>query len=328
MLMDPLNQDVFPAPVFKMGGVNFELMDNFINIKQQMMTSKARMKDFGSIPATQGRGKFQYFVGDKSASEKRWRWQDSKLLEHSPIEREALEHFALDCVAAQLPLGRDGYSIDPGFVMTREALVQGPHRDYPGYGDLYTHDRGMHDLGDHANENIPDKTDLDKPETRFLPWILHLPLVKEGMELNYWPEYRKSLPPIRIHIPFGTFLIVRVDAVHGGIFGRRGNVRLHIAYTPKGSAILTKGREWALQGDFLPEAVINYHAALGAPDAGQFQRKLDLLKPDITDYSDPVGVNDCDTSHPVTYTDPTYLDRLLPRRALYRMEVFENIKDM
>jgi hypothetical protein len=45
----------------------------------------------------------------------------------------------------------------------------------------------------------------------------------------------------------------------------------------------------------------------------------------INDYSDPINEHDCDTSYPVTYTNPTYLDGLLPRRALYRMAMFENI---
>ena len=39
---------------------------------------------------------------------------------------------------------------------------------------------------------------------------------------------------MRIHIPFGLFLIIRGDVVHGGVFGSPGNIRLHVVFKENG----------------------------------------------------------------------------------------------
>lgn len=320
-LVDPWNPMVFPNPVFRIGGVSEEFMSYFLSLKFRLTASKARMKDFGRIPATGGQGKFQYLVGDKSVSERRWQWQDCKLLQNAPLETRAIEQFALAHVATQLPLGIDGYRIDPGFVMTHKAVVQGPHRDFTGYESLYN--EIYEGLGGELQE-----PNFSKSETAFLPWVLHCPLCKEGMELNYWPETRKNQPPVRIHIPFGTFLLSRVDAVHGGIFGSQGNIRLHIAYTPLADAIAIKGKELQMVAtdDRPSEGDIQRHIDLGATQSGQHQRKLDLLKDDIGEYRDPKGVDDCERGYPIAFEEPTYAQRLAKRNAaVWDSTIMDNI---
>lgn len=320
-LVDPWNRMVFPNPVFRVGGVSEEFMSYFLSLKYRLTASKARMKDFGRIPATGGQGKFQYLVGDKSVSERRWQWQDCKLLQNAPLETRAIEQFALAHVATQLPLGIEGYRIDPGFVMTHKAVVQGPHRDFTGYESLYNE---MYE----GLKGELQEPNFSKSETAFLPWVLHCPLCKEGMELNYWPETRKNQPPVRIHIPFGTFLLSRVDAVHGGIFGSQGNIRLHIAYTPLAEAIAIKGKElqMAATDDRPSESDIQRHMDLGATESGHHQRKLDLLKDDIGEYRDPKGVDDCERGYPIAFEEPTYAQRLAKRNAaVWDSTIMDNI---
>ena len=74
--------------------------------------------------------------------------------------------------------------------------------------------------------------------TVLLLYILHLPLCEEGLYLNIWENPDDdSVPPLRIYVPFGAFLVLRMDVVHGGVFGSSGNVHLHIAFRPKKTAI-------------------------------------------------------------------------------------------
>lgn len=314
-LTDPLFATMFPPQLFQLGGVPHHFMTHFLQLKQLLTTTNARMREFGKIPCTGGSGKFQYMVGSKAASESQWDWQNCKLLKQAPTEAtQALHDFAVGLVASLLPLGCQGYRIDPGFVMTQKPFVQGPHRDYPGYNELYHNNP-------ETDGSIPN---LDKIETRFLPWVLHLPLVEEGMELNYWPHDRKAEPPLRIHIPFGTYLMMRVDAVHGGILGNAGNIRLHIAYSPLAKAIEEKGKEWMMeqkqknhnnQGDVLTDEIIKRHKGLGAMETGQQQRELDLLKSQLSDYHDPTGVDDCNCKYPITFKDDGYKQRLLAQNG-------------
>jgi hypothetical protein len=172
---------------------------------------------------------------------------------------------------------------------------------------------------------------LDAVETDFFPWILKCLLMNEGMELNYWPEYRKNKPPIRVCIPFGSFLVLRVDAVHGGIFGTNGNTRLHVTFIPLKSAITKKADQLNLREEKVHAEVLKRfwrlgasgdgHSTLGASGDGHSTFEQDLLltrdednKREIDYYSCVEGfnmVNDCDRSYPLTFSDPTFNDRLI-----------------
>jgi hypothetical protein len=76
---------------------------------------------------------------------------------------------------------------------------------------------------------------------RDLPWVLHVPLCKEGMMLHVWPTERdkethsapkfenfKLGPPKYVHIAFGDAILLRGDVAHGGCFGSPGNCRFHM----------------------------------------------------------------------------------------------------
>ena len=111
----------------------------------------------------------------------------------------------------------DKYKIS--LLLTKKARPQRAHSDY----------MHLHTIKDAEN----------------LPWLVHVPLTEEGAYINVWPGpfmYREDpkdanvnnhddLPKhaVRVFIPFGMFLCLRADVVHGGAFGGCGNTRLHIA---------------------------------------------------------------------------------------------------
>ena len=367
-LVDPFYPKIFPGAMFQYGGVPVKTMAHLIAIKQALMTddddtpaaaaaaggsaatptasgdetpaaasspSKRKkkpgcMKRFGKLNYTRKNGSFFYFVEDKSTMVP---WFADKDLNKYPSQeaRQTLIDFAEHHVQNLLPLGAGGYRADPGFVMTQKADVQAPHRDYKKYHDLYDNDIDKAVAASNISNSVGlgDYRNVTKPETQFLPWVLHLPIVKEGMWLNYWPDAMRDQPPVRFHIPFGTFLMLRVDAVHGGIFGKPGNVRLHIAFTPVANTIQKKGTEWiqeqktraAASSDntdaagrtpLLTEAVVKKHKKLGAPEAGIEQRELDKLE-DYRDYYQTGDVNECNRDYEYKATfheDDEYQRRL------------------
>jgi len=244
---------------------------------------------------------------------------------------QAVEAFAKELVMNYLPLGKGGYRTDLGFVMTNIATVQAPHRDYQGYGDIYFNDERDEDAGS------SDKRNITKPVTAFLPWILHCPVVEEGMFLNYWPDSRKDKCPIRIHIPFGTYLLTRVDAVHGGIFGQAGNIRLHIAFSPLQKVIAQRAIVLKKHhpGEMTDE-VIEKFRRLGAPEYGMDTRKLDSLNSTLVDkesnkcecneYYVPNDIDDCE-EYKITYEDMGYKARFLARNKDWDPSCLGNVKN-
>ena len=66
-------------------------------------------------------------------------------------------------------------------------------------------------------------------------YVLHMPLMKEGMALRVERKDAagKSLEVISLLIPFGSCLVVRADVRHSGCYGSPGNKRLHAAIVPK-----------------------------------------------------------------------------------------------
>jgi hypothetical protein len=152
-------QEVFHPALFKVGGVNVERMTSFRKINDAYSTSTS-IHSWRGITTTTGNGKYIVLRNDNQS------WQQSLFAKNLEDEMKCLEGF-VKWVAGQLPLGEVGYVISPGFVRTEEAEAQSPHRDFKGYGN----------------------TELDAVETDFSPWILHCPLMNEGMELNYWPEW-------------------------------------------------------------------------------------------------------------------------------------------
>ena len=78
-------------------------------------------------------------------------------------------------------------------------------------------------------------------KARDMPWVVHVPLCKEGMMLHIWPTQRdqathadagrekfKLGTPKLIFVAFGDYLLLRADVCHGGCFGSKGNMRFHM----------------------------------------------------------------------------------------------------
>ena len=54
-----------------------------------------------------------------------------------------------------------------------------------------------------------------------------MPTCKHGMYLYIWDVDAPGLKKTLLHIPFGSFLVLRDDVWHGGIIGGEGNIRVH-----------------------------------------------------------------------------------------------------
>jgi hypothetical protein len=64
-----------------------------------------------------------------------------------------------------------------------------------------------------------------------VPFILHLPLCKDGLALQIWSTWEgdrtSHVRPKLIFVPFGCALLLRADTYHAGCYGTKGNLRLH-----------------------------------------------------------------------------------------------------
>jgi hypothetical protein len=88
----------------------------------------------------------------------------------------------------------------------------------------------------HEGIGITPKTHLDFPKAEFMkkgrvPFILHLPLCKEGLALQIWSTWEgdrtSHIRPKLIFVPFGCALLLWADIYHAGCYGTKGNLRLH-----------------------------------------------------------------------------------------------------
>ncbi len=103
----------------------------------------------------------------------------------------------------------------PGLIITLESFPQIPHCDFVSSvsGSMNT------------QEGV---------------WVLHLPLCVEGAQLNVWGTPlggKRKGSPLKVFIPFGSYILLRGDVTHGGCFGRTGNVRFHMVLYPIGSKV-------------------------------------------------------------------------------------------
>lgn len=85
-----------------------------------------------------------------------------------------------------------------------------------------------------------------------MPWIVHVPLCREGMMLHVWPTQRdlgthaleaeklKLGTPRLVYVAFGDYLLLRADVCHGGCFGSKGNMRFHMVLRKKDCPLETK----------------------------------------------------------------------------------------
>ena len=66
-------------------------------------------------------------------------------------------------------------------------------------------------------------------------FVLHMPLMKEGMALRLEKKNSAGVCQeiISIRVPFGSAIVARADLKHSGVHGSPGNKRLHAAIVPK-----------------------------------------------------------------------------------------------
>ena len=67
-------------------------------------------------------------------------------------------------------------------------------------------------------------------DTKENVFFLHIPLTEEGSFIRALVGSKKGEKiEKKIHIPFGTFLVLPSYVYHAGVYGNKGNYRLHIA---------------------------------------------------------------------------------------------------
>lgn len=270
------------TPQFRSGVVSIDEMEYLQSLKGELDESNfVKLTQTKSENGSHGGG-YYYLQGCVKG------WQDHPILKQKGAK--ALERFA-ERACRELPLQQEGYRADPGFVLTRKATAQSPHRDYQGYGD-------------NGKKNLES----------LYPWVLHCPLCKEGMSLNYFPEADPKAKPLRIMIPFGTFLLARADAVHSGVFGSKGNVRLHIAFWVLQAAVKREIQELEQRGHTIPQDEKKAAILRGVAEHGKYEeRKLDLLQAhnEIIKYYDPDGKEALFSRKICLKEDSSYISSLL-----------------
>jgi hypothetical protein len=126
-------------------------------------------------------------------------------------------------ISQEILLDQDlGQVKQPGLLSNTKLMVtldhQTPHWDFVGWRDVKAHD---------------------------MPWVVHVPLCREGMMLHVWPtepdeathssklENFQNGQPKLVHIAFGNCLILRADVCHGGCLVSKGNMRFHMVLCKK-----------------------------------------------------------------------------------------------
>ena len=67
--------------------------------------------------------------------------------------------------------------------------------------------------------------DCECNENNIHSWIFHVPICARGSYIYIWDV--ENMSKTLVHIPLGSFLVLREDVWHGGIVGGEGNVRVH-----------------------------------------------------------------------------------------------------
>jgi hypothetical protein len=171
------------------------------------------------IPGNPGTSYYQFhWMTSKKefADTKSHNWRDNSLLQDTTCySLESMIHQIMDRLATQgdivLETREECWEFYPSIVFTKgSASHQKPHLDFP-MANLMRAGR--------------------------VPYVLHLPLCKEGLALQIWRCWDETQPlekisPRFIFVPFGSALLLRADVYHAGCYGSKGNLRLHAMIFP------------------------------------------------------------------------------------------------
>ena len=157
-------------------------------------------------------------VGWKEGGDKTTRWMEELIKDwtvmnghhqiFSPVAVAQINNFG---TAILKGLGfkqvtKKTHSIAPGVVYTENSYNQAAHIDF-------------------------DETEKPAVEKS---WILHLPLQKEGLLLSVWDLPIKDdarntgAQHEYVFVPFGSYICLRSDVLHSGVYGSTGNSRFHM----------------------------------------------------------------------------------------------------
>ena len=202
-LMASLITDVKPDHRFKM----------IINLSQEI-----RRND--GVTRLNERG-FYYMAHWKKSMQAPFEWQeqmtddwkksneDHRIFSHSSVVQ--IETFG-KAILKRLgfkTVTRSTHSFAPGLVYTEIPYPQDAHLDF-----------------DESNMAAAQKS-----------WIIHMPLQKEGMLLSVWDlpidddqlqELSGDAKHQYMFVPFGSYIALRADVLHSGVYGSSGNSRFHM----------------------------------------------------------------------------------------------------
>lgn len=176
----------------RVGNVPLQTMVNLINVKA---SHRREYKGWKKITKT----KTYFNIANEGEVTDKAQWN---MIKYNELGSRAINSFLLrvgqQCFNDKT-LTNEKLTVSPGFLVTEEESFQPVHFDF---------------------EKIPKRIN-DRP------FILHLPLCREGMKLNVVIVKGRRLYPISLRIPFGSFVLTRADVLHGGCYGGKGNMRFH-----------------------------------------------------------------------------------------------------
>lgn len=131
----------------------------------------------------------------------------------SVLTSEYIDRFACEIIKRVWPETKEmtiselkrEYMIEPSMIRTVSPYAQAPHRDFP------TEEMGT-------------------------TVVVHAPMTWDGLLLQIWEEPSEGgdedsseVLGRPLFVPFGGFVALPVEAIHGGCFGSRGNLRFHMS---------------------------------------------------------------------------------------------------
>jgi hypothetical protein len=189
------------------------MRDFLINFKTGDFYQKLKGLRMQSIPGNAGTSYYQFHwmtTKKKFNDTNIHDWRDNQLIQTATsYSLEIMMHQIMDQLAT-----------------TGDILLEGEETCWQFYPRLvFTKGLASH-----------QKPHLDFPKAEFMrkgrvPFILHLPLCKEGLVLQIWSTWEgdgtSHVRPKLIFVPFGCALLLRADIYHAGCYRTKDNLRLH-----------------------------------------------------------------------------------------------------
>lgn len=212
-----IHTDIFPASQMRIGGVQPFWMLGLLSIKNKIASLSFRKRNDFFTRINNAKKNGQFCMLNSTATV----WHDHVFIGGGQDLRaravNALTDHIKDKLRSVIPKNErqkiEYQDVNIGLILTSSPGNQPAHRDFGDIGKMQSE--------------------------IYAPWVLHLPLCKEGLYLRVWTFPKKHVEKTAIegwccfmvHVPFGAFLLLRGDVVHSGVYGAPGNLRFHAVFT-------------------------------------------------------------------------------------------------